>query len=378
MRKPELRSVTVDLPALPLTGGASAKISLNSWQEYYAIAERIESQFARSFSIGHFDYQHPKGLQKNRPMRFRKPLVVKVSYTDWGDATAPVLICCGGVANSARRFSYLASDLKDRFRVVCMDWVGRGQSGWMESEHDYTHETYVEQLRQLIEHLGSEQVMLLGSSLGGSVAIDFCARYPERVSRLILNDIGPYIPRLRRVRRAETLARFYVFREPAELLRRIGASQKNDGPISDNVRFYVTYHQTRWSEQDGGRIYRHDMRAMQAYRTHAQTAVNQWPLWHAVTCPLLLIHGMSSDALSSATIARMQRTRSFALIHVPDTGHTPVLSDRNQTWYVGAWLLDTESPLAGPISVLPTAPRTARDRGPEAFSVAAHRPDTPP
>ncbi len=355
--------MTADLLGLPGTGSPSSKISLNSWQEYYAIAERIESQFAGSFSIHHFDYHHPKRLQKKRRMRLRKPFTVKVSYTDWGDTAAPILICCGGVANSARRFSYLASDLKDRFRVICMDWVGRGQSGWMESEHDYTHETYVEQLRQLIDHLGSATIMLLGSSLGGSVAIDFCARHPARVSKLILNDIGPYIPRLRRVRRAETLARFYVFREPAELLRRIGASQKNDGPISDNVRFYVTYHQTRWSEQDGGRIYRHDMRAMQAYQSQAQSALDQWPLWHAVTCPLLLIHGMSSDALSNATIARMQRTRTFSLIHVPDTGHTPVLSDRNQTWCVGAWLFGTASPFAGAISVLPTAPRSSRAEG---------------
>lgn len=357
MSGPIYRPANVE--ALNLAPAGSGKITIRTWQEYYAIAERIESQFARSFSIRHFDYQHAKSLQKNRPMRFRKTTPVKVSYTDWGPATAPLLICCGGVANSARRFSYLASDLKDRFRVICMDWVGRGQSGWMDSELDYHHETYIAQLRQLVQHLGDRPVMLLGSSLGGSVAIDFCARFPELVTKLILNDIGPYIPRRRRSRRADTLARFYVFREPGDLLRRIGASQKNDGPIPDNVRFYITYHQTRWSEQDGGRIYRHDMRAMQAYRTHAQTSLDQWAQWQQVRCPLLLIHGMSSDALSPGTIERMLRSRPFDLIHVPDTGHTPVLADRNQTWHVRSWLLAEQPWLAGPISVLPAAPRQA-------------------
>ncbi|MDP9107742.1 MAG: alpha/beta hydrolase [Pseudomonadota bacterium] len=335
------------------------KIEVSTWQQYYAIAERIDGQFARSFSIRHFDYLHPLRLQKNRPLRFRKCYPVKVSYTDWGAPDLPILVCCGGVANSARRFSYLAADLKDRFRVICMDWVGRGQSGWMDRELDYTHETYVEQLRQLLAHLGDRPVHLLGSSLGGSVAIDFCARFPHLVNKLILNDIGPFIPHRRRARRAETLVRFYVFREPAELLRRIGASQKNDGPIPDSVRFYITYHQTRWSEQDGGRIYRHDMRAMQAFQTQARTSLNQWSLWQQVRCPVLLLHGLSSDALSEATIARMARSRSFDLIHVPNTGHTPVLSDRNQTWCIRTWLGDEEL-VQGALTVLPAAPRQPR------------------
>jgi pimeloyl-ACP methyl ester carboxylesterase len=108
-------------------------------------------------------------------------------------------------------------------------------------------------------------VILLGSSLGGSAAIELAARHPKMVSRLILNDIGPYIPKKRRKRRSQTLARHYVFRDPADLLRKIGASQKNDGPISDDIRFNVTFHQTKWSDEEGGRVYRHDVRALQAF-----------------------------------------------------------------------------------------------------------------
>ena len=150
-------------------------------------------------------------------------------------------------------------------------------------------------------------MILLGSSLGGSAAIELAARHPELVSRLILNDIGPYIPKKRRQRRSQTLARHYVFRDPADLLRKIGASQKNDGPISDDIRFNVTFHQTKWSDEEGGRIYRHDVRALQAYQRDAQESLDQWSLWERVRCPVLLIHGMLSDALLAPTIKRMQR-----------------------------------------------------------------------
>jgi pimeloyl-ACP methyl ester carboxylesterase len=225
-----------------------------------------------------------------------------------------------------------------------MDWVGRGRSGWMSDQRDYSLATYAEQLRQLIDHLGGGPVILLGSSLGGSAAIDLVAHHPKMVSRLILNDIGPFIPKGRRQRRSQTLARHYVFRDPADLLRKIGASQKNDGPVSDDIRFNVTFHQTKWSDEEGARVYRHDVRALQSYRDDAQESLDQWKLWRKVRCPVLLIHGMMSDALLAPTIKRMkQEKEDITIMHVPDTGHTPVLSDRNQNWFIHEWLMGQTS-----------------------------------
>ena len=226
---------------------------LKTWDEYMALAKRIIERFDQKFDLNHFDYRHPVRLQKCAP-RFRKPYLVKVAYTDWGDPSHDTVLCCGGVANTAMRFNYLASDLEPNFRVVCMDWVGRGRSGWMADERDYSLATYAEQIRQMIEHLGSRPVWLLGSSLGGSAAIEVAARNPALVKGLILNDIGPHIPKARRKRRSQTLARHYVFRDPSDLLRKIGASQKNDGPVSDDIRFNVTFHQTKWSDEDDGRV----------------------------------------------------------------------------------------------------------------------------
>ena len=313
--------------------------SLKTWDEYMALAKRIVGRFHDRFDLRHFDYMHPERLQRRTALRFRKSYPVKVAYTEWGEPDRPVVVCVGGVANTAMRFNYLAADLASHFRVICMDWVGRGRSAWMADEHDYSLATYVEQLFQLIDHLDAGPVILLGSSLGGSAALEVAARHPRKVSRLVLNDIGPHIPKKRRQRRAQTLARHYVFRDPADLLRKIGASQKNDGPISDDIRFNVTFHQTKWSDEEGGRVYRHDVRALQSYREDAQQNLDQWRLWEKIRCPVLVVHGMLSDALLPATLKRMQVNPNVAVMHVPDTGHTPVLSDRNQNWFVRDWLL---------------------------------------
>jgi pimeloyl-ACP methyl ester carboxylesterase len=311
---------------------------INNWREYMALASRVVGRFHGQFQTRHFDYEHPVRLQPGTPRRLRKPYMASVAYTEWGPADAPVLLCAGGVANVAMRFHYLASDLCDSYRVVCMDWLGRGRSGWLAAEDDYSLATYAEQLRQIIVHLDAGPVRLLGSSMGGSAAIELIARHPRLVERLVLNDVGPFIPARRRRRRAEAIARHYVFRHPADLLRKVGASQKNDGPVSDDIRFNLTFHQTRWSDEEGGRVYRHDVRAMQAYRKTSSLNVDQWDLWKRVRCPVLLIHGMQSDALMPATIKRMVRSHPVTVMHIPDTGHTPLLADRNQIAFVRQWL----------------------------------------
>lgn len=329
---------------------------ITSWEEYETLAAAVRARFVGRFRSGHFDYVHPLRLQRETSPRLRAAYPVAAAYAEWGDPRQPTLICMGGVANTAMRFSYLADALAHRhgFHVVCPDWLGRGASGWMAEESHYGLATCVEQLRQLLRHLKKRRVALLGSSLGGSVAIAYAAAHPHSVERLVLNDVGPFIPVHRRRRRAETLARHYVFRTPQELLRRVGASQKNDGPVGDAIRLHNIAWMTRWSDNDGGRVYVHDPRAMQAFRRDAQHSLVQWDEWKKVACPVLLIHGMQSDVLLPPTIARLRRRHQVCVMHVPVTGHTPVLSDRNQIDCIDRWLRG-DPQLAGELSI-PYAP----------------------
>ncbi|MBL8329511.1 MAG: alpha/beta hydrolase [Rubrivivax sp.] len=358
----------VDEAWVPAAAGDRRTIS--NWREYMARASRIVGRFHGQFRIGHFDYLHPARLQPGTPRRLRKPYMASVAYTEWGPSQAPVLLCAGGVANVAMRFHYLAADLCHQYRVICMDWLGRGRSGWLAAEGDYSLGTYTEQLRQMIAHLGPRPVTLLGSSMGGSAAIELIARHPRLVDRLILNDVGPFIPAKRRKRRAETIARHYVFRHPSDLLRRVGASQKNDGPVSEDIRFNLTFHQTRWSDEEGGRVYRHDVRAMQAYRETAGKSLDQWAQWQRVQCPVLLIHGMQSDALLAPTIRRMLRAKPVTVMHVPDTGHTPLLADRNQIEFIRQWMEDRSS-TGSEWTVLHAGSRDAFPGSPILFAPAA-------
>lgn len=268
-----------------------------------------------------------------------------------GQSGAAAAGVSGGVPNVAHRFDELAFALKSGYRVACLDWVGRGHSGWMHSEDDYHLETYIEQARQLLALFGDAPVTLLGSSMGGSVAIALAAQMPERIERLILNDTGPYFHPDRRVRRAQTLSRYYVFRTPQGILRRVGASQKNDGPVSPEMRIYSAFNQTEWCEREGGRIYRHDIRAMQAYRRDAAAGLDQWAEWSRIECPMLLIHGEESDVLHECIVGRMIQNPLVTLFRVPGTGHTPMLVYSGHIAAIRKWL-ETTVPLKRPKSEL--------------------------
>lgn len=353
-----------------------------AWRSYDEATARLSARFAGLYRIGHYVHRQPARLQPGVPQRFRRPYDTPVAAVEWGPADAPLLVCLGGVANVAMRFSFLAADLQPRWRVVCPDWLGRGLSGWLADDREYVFETYVEQLRQLLRQLGvsaARPACLLGSSMGGSVALALAAQEPRWVARLVLNDIGPELKRARRRRRAETLARLHVFRSPQDIVRRIGVAQRNDGPACDDIRLFLAHHQTRWSPENGGRVYRHDLRALLAYRREAERDVDQWAEWARIACPVLLLHGMASDALTEGTIARMQALRPLSVAHIPHTGHTPLLCDRNQTRCIADWLADPAPPAhAWSLPLAPPRQRWGEVEAPDAPAMAADGPGALP
>ena len=105
----------------------------------------------------------------------------------------PTLVCHGGGPGfSAFYFGDLAG-LDERLELVLLDPRGTGGSDRPADARAYDVEDYSNDVEELREHLGLERINLLGHSHGGVVAIDYAARYPDRVDRLVL---------------ASTLARF--------------------------------------------------------------------------------------------------------------------------------------------------------------------------
>ncbi|HEX7240384.1 MAG TPA: alpha/beta hydrolase, partial [Longimicrobiaceae bacterium] len=133
---------------------------------------------------------------------------VRLWYRVAGSApagAAPVVFLHGGPGYNSHSFSVLAGPrLECGLRMVYFDQRGSGRSQRPESG-EYSIERLVEDVEGLRRALGVPKVALLGHSFGGTLALEYAARYPERVSRLVfvsgLYD-APLQCRLRRERLA--------------------------------------------------------------------------------------------------------------------------------------------------------------------------------
>src|SRR5215212_6142735 len=118
----------------------------------------------------------------------------RMRYYDWGDPDNPrVLICVHGLARNGRDFDFLAEALADRYRVICPDMPGRGQSDWLESKSDYGYPQYMADMTALIARVtdGAEQkITWLGTSMGALLGILMAATPRNAIATLVLNDAG--------------------------------------------------------------------------------------------------------------------------------------------------------------------------------------------
>ena len=112
---------------------------------------------------------------------------VRLNYLDWG-GDGPPLVMIHGLGDDPHVFDDLALLLRDRFRIVAYARRGHGRSEAPPGPYDAA--TLVEDLRQLLDHLGIPRASLLGWSMGGNEITAFAGQYPSRVERLVYLEAG--------------------------------------------------------------------------------------------------------------------------------------------------------------------------------------------
>jgi len=102
------------------------------------------------------------------------------------------LIILHGLFGSSDNWQSIARKLAKQFRVITVDQRNHGRS-FHHQRFDY--DVMAEDLEQLYHHLGLEEAVLAGHSMGGKTAMKFALKNPDLVSRLVVVDIGPkYYP----------------------------------------------------------------------------------------------------------------------------------------------------------------------------------------
>jgi pimeloyl-ACP methyl ester carboxylesterase len=110
----------------------------------------------------------------------------ELAYLDSGDG--PAVLFIHGLLGSRRNWTHLVDTLDADHRVLAPDLFGHGASA--KPMGDYSLGAHAATLRDLLDHLGVDRVTLVGHSLGGGIAMQFCYLFPERVERLVLVSSG--------------------------------------------------------------------------------------------------------------------------------------------------------------------------------------------
>ncbi len=263
----------------------------------------------------------------------------RMTYYEWGDADNPrVVICVHGLTRNGRDFDDLAKALSADYRVLCPDVPGRGKSEWLTHKEDYTYPVYCADMAALIARSGAQSVDWVGTSMGGLIGMLLAAQPNSPIRKLVMNDVGPFIPKASLERLATYVGKpvsydsFEVFEQ---YIRTISASF---GPLTDvQWRHLAETTATKWEDGRWGTNYDP---AIALPFTGPIADVVLWPFWDQVRAPTLLVRGRESDLLLAETARDMTaRGPKAKLVEFDGIGHAPMLMEPDQINVVRQFLL---------------------------------------
>jgi len=251
----------------------------------------------------------------------------EIHFMEWGARDAEPVIAWHGLARTGRDMDPIAAHLAARYRVICPDTLGRGLSQWSpDPAREYCLAFYEQIALELLDALDIPHCLWLGTSMGGAIGLRAAAgALRGRITRLVLNDIGPEIAKV-----AEERIRAYAGSPPAfatvgELEAYFRTIYKPYGWLSDAQWRALTESSTR--RLPDGRVTPHyDPAMVQQFVQHPDDYV-QWQAWDALDIPVLVLRGESSDLLLPEVADAMRNRGPRAVVAtIAGCGHAPALN----------------------------------------------------
>jgi pimeloyl-ACP methyl ester carboxylesterase len=270
---------------------------------------------------------------------------LKLYFRDYpGAADRPPLLCLSGLTRNSRDFAELAERYSPGFRVIALDFRGRGRSDDDPLPGRYSPLTYASDVVQLLDKLDLDRAIFVGTSLGGLVTMTMAAIAPSRIAASILNDIGPE-PNQAGLDRVMSYVgkdvRFNSWDQAAEVI----AANHHHLPAGFTHADWLAMARRLCREQDGEIVYDYDMAIARPFRISGPAPrVDLWPLFSALAQkPLLVVRGELSDVLTATSAQKMRMAAPFAkFVVVPEVAHAPTLSEPEAAAAIDAFLASLE------------------------------------
>jgi pimeloyl-ACP methyl ester carboxylesterase len=250
---------------------------------------------------------------------------LRVHYLDWGNPGAPPVVCVHGYTSSAQAFNALARRFHDRYHFVALDVRGHGASAWSPAGA-YQYRDQVGDLAAVVDKLGLSRFTLIGTSMGGIIAMAYAGTHPDRLTHLVINDIGPDVEvgSQRITQMVGSRPDEFGTLDDAMAYRRQMSPIVAGRALDDQRELALGVLRQR---PDGRWIWKMDPAYIeQRVKIGPPARPALWPALQRVTCPTLVVWGSDSDVLSEAQARRMVDTLADGeLVTVSGVGHAPTL-----------------------------------------------------
>jgi pimeloyl-ACP methyl ester carboxylesterase len=258
-----------------------------------------------------------------------------------GPLDRPALLCLPGLTRTARDFEGLGAALAGRWRVLAVDLRGRGDSAWARDTLTYLPLTYRHDVRLLLAAAKVDRFAVIGSSVGGQLALELTLAHREQMAGVLLNDIGPDMA-------PEGLARLRanVGRQgnwPTWIHAARDLMQRNGELYPDwGLADWLVFAKRLCRLTPAGRIsFDYDARIADPFKLpHGDVGVDLWAALASLKgLPVLSLRAERSDVLSRAGQKAMaKRLPEMTMVEVPRVGHAPTLAEPVAAAAVEAWL----------------------------------------
>ena len=248
---------------------------------------------------------------------------------------AKTILCMHGLTRNSADFEDICSVLADRYRLIVVDQRGRGLSEYDPDSANYNLLVYVQDMFVLLNRLGLPSVILMGTSMGGMMAMMMAAINPEMVQAIIINDIGPEIAkqgldRLKKyVGKSVPVSNWDEAAKQTAAINGIAFPEAND---QDWLKFAKRLYRV---DDKGCPVLAYDPGIADPLTNNDKTsddksvAPDLWPVYvQILNKPILLIRGELSDILDAECVLKMQQKKpDIEILEIPNVGHTPLLSE---------------------------------------------------
>ena len=262
-------------------------------------------------------------------------------YRDYsgGEPGRPPLLCLHGLTRNSSDFAMLADRFAGEWRLIVPDMRGRGRSEY--APGSYELHRYVRDVTHLRMAIEAGPVAIVGTSMGGLIALQMAAGNIWPIAGVLLNDIGPEIEPAGLARILEHVGQggsFETWMHAARHLREMSGAAHPNFELSD----WLAMAKRVMSIGASGRIvFDYDMRiAEPLLQPEEGEPVDLWQGWRALSGkPLTVLRGELSDLLSETTVERMlAEVASAEAVTVPGVGHPPTLAEPEAQDAVARWL----------------------------------------